>query len=206
MSRRLKIAGCVESLGGSLRRHDQAAQLVEFAVALPLLVVFVVGIFDFSSAFTLKLKLTNLARNAARIAAAGPISDVQPGSTPVSVMDAFYVIDNYLQANSINDCSVSSTPTGAGVTWTFTGTGSGCPTAGLTIVVNRGYYFPATSATILAISCTSSSPNGATAVIATCVSIQYPYPWKFGRAASLLGNNATLPTRISTVAIALNEN
>jgi hypothetical protein len=179
---------------------------VEFAVALPLLVVFVVGIFDFSSAFTLKLKLTNLARNAARVAAAGPISDVQPGSTPVSVMDAFYVIDNYLQANAINDCSVSSTPTGAGVTWTFIGTGSGCPAAGLTIVVNRGYYFPAIGATIPAINCASLSPNGATAVIATCVSIQYPYPWKFGRAASLLGNNATLPSQISTVAIALNEN
>lgn len=206
MSRRLKIAGCVESLGGSLRRHDHAAQLVEFAVALPLLVVFVVGIFDFSSAFTLKLRLTNLARNAARVAAAGPISDVQPGSTPISVMDAFYVIDNYLQASNINDCSVGNTPTGAGVTWTFTGTGSGCPAAGLTIVVNRGYYFPATGATMPAISCAPLSPNGATAVIATCVSIQYPYPWKFGRAASLLGNNATLPVQISTVAIALNEN
>ena len=206
MSRWRQIPGFLESLGGSLRRHDNAAQLVEFAVALPLLVVFVVGIFDFSSAFTLKLKLTNLARNAARVAAAGPISDVQAGSTPVSVMDAFYVIDNYLQANNINDCSLNNTPTGAGVTWTFTGTGSGCPTAGLTVVVNRGYYFPATGATIPAISCASLSPNGATAVIATCVSIQYPYPWKFGRAASLLGNNATLPTQISTVAIALNEN
>lgn len=206
MSRRLQIPDCVERVGGSLRRHDHAAQLVEFAVALPLLVLFVVGIFDFSSAFTLKLKLTNLARSAARVAAAGPISDVQPGSTPISVMDAFYVIDNYLQANNINDCSLSSTPTGAGVTWTFTGTGSGCPAAGLTIVVNRGYYFPATGATMPAISCAALSPNGATAVIATCVSIQYPYPWKFGRAASLLGNNATLPTQISTVAIALNEN
>ena len=30
---------------------DHGAQLVEFAVALPLLVVFVVGIFDFSNAF-----------------------------------------------------------------------------------------------------------------------------------------------------------
>jgi Flp pilus assembly protein TadG len=207
VSRLLQIPGCFERWGRSLRRHDHAAQLVEFAVALPLLVLFVVGIFDFSSAFTLKLKLTNLARNAARVAAAGPISDVRPGSTPVSVMDAFYVVDNYLQANNINDCSVSSTPTGAVVVkWTFTGTGSGCPAAGLQIVVNRGYYFPATAATIPAISCESLSPSGATAVIATCVSIQYPYPWKFGRAASLLGNNASLPTQISTVAIALNEN
>ena len=58
-------------------RDDQAAQLVEFAVSLPLLVLFVVGIFDFSNAFTLKQKLTNVARDAARAAAAEPSSDLQ---------------------------------------------------------------------------------------------------------------------------------
>lgn len=196
----------VKSLGTSVRVEDRGAQLVEFAVALPLLVVFVVGIFDFSSAFTLKQRLTNLARDAARTAAADPSSDVQTGSTPVSVMDAFYLVDNYLQANSINDCGVTSTPTGAGLTWTFTANGNGCPTAGLRIVVNRGYYFPATGAITPAVSCAPISPNGVTAVIGTCVSIQYPYPWRFGRAASLLGNNFNLPTQISAVAIALNEN
>lgn len=196
----------VKSLGKSVRVEDRGAQLVEFAVALPLLVVFVVGIFDFSSAFTLKQRLTNLARDAARTAAADPSSDVQTGSTPVSVMDAFYLVDNYLQANSINDCGVTSTPTGAGLTWTFTANGNGCPTAGLRIVVNRGYYFPATGAITPAVSCAPISPNGVTAVIGTCVSIQYPYPWRFGRAASLLGNNFNLPTQISAVAIALNEN
>ena len=205
MIRRLQIPSCIESLGGSLRRHDHAAQLVEFAVALPLLVVFVVGIFDFSSAFTLKQRLTNLARDAARVAAADPSTDVQTGSTPVSVMDAFYVVDNYLQANNINDCGVTSTPAGSGLTWTFTANGNGCPAAGLKIIVNRGYYFPVTGATTPAITCVPLTPNGA-AVVATCVSIQYPYPWRFGRAASLLGNYATLPPQISTVAIALNEN
>src|SRR5579871_1785524 len=40
----------------ALWHQDSAAQLVEFAVTLPLLVVFVVGIFDFSGAFTLKQK------------------------------------------------------------------------------------------------------------------------------------------------------
>jgi hypothetical protein len=38
----------------SVRIDNRAAQLVEFAVSLPLLMVFVVGIFDFSNAFTLK--------------------------------------------------------------------------------------------------------------------------------------------------------
>lgn len=184
---------------------DKGAQLVEFAVALPLLVVFVVGIFDFSSAFTLKQRLTNLARDAARTAAGDPAGDVQSGATPVSVMDAFYLIHNYLIANNINDCGISSTPTAAGLTWTFTASGNGCSSA-LTITVNRGYYFPATGAALPAIGCQSQSPGTTTAVIGTCVSIQYPYPWKFGRAARLLGRNATLPAQISTVAVALNEN
>jgi len=185
---------------------DRGAQLVEFAVALPLLVVFVVGIFDFSSAFTLRLRLTTLARDAARTAAGDPASDVQSGATPVSVMDAFYLIDNYLQANNINDCGVSSTPTTSALTWTFAANGNGCPSAGLSIVVNRGYYFPATGSAVPAVTCQPQNPGGATAVIGTCVSIQYPYPWRFGKAASLLGRNASLPTQISTVAIALNEN
>ena len=201
-----QISRSLKSLAQSIRIEDRGAQLVEFAVALPLLVVFVVGIFDFSSAFTLKQRLTNLARDAARAAAADPSGDVETGSTPVSVMDAFYLVDNYLRANSINDCGVTNTPTGAGVTWTFTANGNGCPTAGMTIVVNRGYYFPATGAITPAISCAPISPNGGAAVIGTCVGIQYPYPWRFGRAASLLGNNFNLPTQISAVAIALNEN
>ena len=206
MNCQAQILGRLKSLGKSLRSEDRAAQLVEFAVALPLLVVFVVGIFDFSSAFTLKLRLTNLARDAARAAAADPSSDVETGATPVSVMDAFYLVDNYLRANGINDCGVTNTPTGAGLTWTFTANGNGCPTAGLTILVNRGYYFPATGAITPAISCAPISPSGGAAVIGTCVSIQYPYPWRFGRAASLLGSNFNLPTQISAVAIALNEN
>src|SRR5205809_5457764 len=40
----------------SLRSDAQGSQIVEFAVALPLLVVFVVGIFDFGNAFSLKHK------------------------------------------------------------------------------------------------------------------------------------------------------
>ncbi|MFZ0759119.1 MAG: TadE family protein, partial [Candidatus Sulfotelmatobacter sp.] len=60
---------------------DRAAQIVEFALSLPLLVVFVVGIFDFSGALTLKQKLTNAAREGARVAAADPANDLGGGSS-----------------------------------------------------------------------------------------------------------------------------
>src|SRR5258708_28557517 len=91
-------------------RSDRASQIVEFAVSLPLLVFFVVGIFDFSSALSLKQKLTNAAREGARVAAAGPFSDLgSPPATgvPASVSDAFQVVDNYLLSEKINDCGLA---------------------------------------------------------------------------------------------------
>jgi Flp pilus assembly protein TadG len=197
------------SLGKQLVGPDRAAQLVEFAVSLPLLVLFVVGIFDFSGAFTLKQKLTNVARDAARVAAADPAADIGnlTSGIPASVTDALKVIDSYLTANNLNDCGLASkTPSSSGVTWTYTIAPTGNPPCGITVTINRGYYFPVTSTTPPALNCQSQAPGGQTALIGTCVSIQYAYSWKFGRAAGLLGRNTTLPTDLSVVAVALNEN
>jgi Flp pilus assembly protein TadG len=188
-------------------RDARGAQLVEFAVALPLLVVFVVGIFDFSSAFTLKQKLTNISLDAARTAAADPANDLDT-SVPTSVYDAYYLIDNYLIANHINDCSLALPSGSSGaLTWKMTGTGGGCPSTGLTVTVNRGYYFPANVDTQnAALTCAGQSAGSQIAVVSTCVSIQYPYQWRFGKVASLLGRAATLPTTISAAGVAMNEN
>lgn len=195
-------------------RGDHASQLVEFAVTLPLLVVFVVGIFDFSGAFTLKQKLTNAARDAARAAAADPINDLS-AALPVAVTDAFYSVDQFLVANQISDCGINTSDVTITrpSTWTFTVAGSslnGCPSAGLTITINRAYYYSAGVATApVGTNCgATASPQSVsgTAVISTCVSIQYGYQWKFGRAASLLGPTPTLPGTISAVAVAMNEN
>ena len=188
---------------------DRAAQLVEFAVALPLLVVFVVGIFDFSNAFTLKEKLTNVARDAARAAASNPASDLN-SPAPVSVTNAFQDVDKYLLANNMSDCNaVLTSSSTATLTWTYSGT-TGCPGTGLVVIINRGYYFTAAAATQPAnVNCQPPAISGGPtqiAVIGTCVSIQYAYAWQFGRAASLLGTSATLPSQITAAAVAMNEN
>jgi Flp pilus assembly protein TadG len=191
-----------------LGRRDSGAQLVEFAVALPLLVVFVVGIFDFSNAFTLKQRLTNIARDAARASAGDPSNDLQTASLPISVVDVYYIIHNYMTANNLNDCGLtSSSATSSAMTWTFTASGNGCPSPGITITVNRAYYFPANSTPPApAAGCTSQSVGGGqTAVLATCVSIQYAYAWRFGQAASLLGFSEVLPAQITAAAVSLNE-
>lgn len=208
MIRALYLRICAR--GRQMWRRDGAAQLVEFAVSLPLLVLFVVGIFDFSGAFTQKQKLTNVAREAARVAAGDPAGDVgNPNSAvvPASVRHAFKVVDSYLTANQLNDCGLSTkTPTASGVTWTYTIAPSGTPPCGITLIINRGYVFPANSTTPPAVTCGSQTLGGQTALVGTCVSIQYAYPWKFGRAASLFGRNTFLPTEISAVAVAFNEN
>jgi Flp pilus assembly protein TadG len=189
--------------------RECGAQIVEFAVALPLLVVFVVGIFDFSGAFTLKQKLTNLARDAARVAAADPASDVASPSTtlPTSVTDAYLLIVNYFTTNQLNNCGLNSSSTNSGTTWTFTATGNGCPSPGLKIIINRGYYFPESSSTVApTVNCTAQPPGSQTAVIGTCVSIQYAYQWRFGNVDSLLGSSPVLPPALSATAVAMNEN
>lgn len=191
---------------------QRAAQLVEFAVSLPLLVLFVVGIFDFSGAFTLKQKLTNVTRDAARVAAAGPSNDLgsafTSGSAPASVVDAFNVVDNYLAANQMNDCGVkaSNVSSAGNLTWQYQVNPSIGSPCGITLIINRGYMFPMVGGTVPSATCSSQTIGSQTAVVATCISLQYTYPWKFGHVVSLLGSTTTLPSQISAVAVALNEN
>lgn len=191
----------------SLRAGCEAAQLVEFAVSLPLLVVFVVGIFDFSSAFTLKQKLTNTARDAARAAASETITDLS-SNPPLSVSDAFWVVESYFSSSKLDDCGIVGTsPAATGTTWTYSAKGGKCVGNGLVITINRGYYFPASNASAPPdVTCTPQSVSGTTAIVATCVSIQYGYGWRFGRAANLLRSTPLLPANITAVSVAMNEN
>lgn len=174
--------------------------MVEFAVSLPLLVVFVVGIFDFSGAFTLKQKLTNAARDAARAAASDPATDLSnAASTPASVLDAFQVANNYLATNGLNSCgvTVSNVSLQTGLTWGATS--SGCPpTPGLvSISINRGFFG--------APQMVGGTP---TKVVQTQVTINYAYAWHFNRVITLLSNTASYAgiSTLSVSATAMNEN
>jgi Flp pilus assembly protein TadG len=185
-------------LSATLWRGDAASQIVEFAVSLPLLAVFVVGIFDFSGAFTLKQKLTNAAREGARAAAAGPANDLaNAAGVPASVTDAFWVVDNYLNSEQINDCGLSpATVIASTMIWTYSAKGNGCPVTGngITLTINRG--------------CVTQSVGVTTVnIVSTCVALKYSYKWRFNSVITLLVP-ATYQgvTDISTSAAALNEN
>lgn len=187
-------------LGRLLRRwnDDGASQIVEVALSLPLLVLFVVGIFDFSSAISLKQKLTNAAREGARVAASDPANDMGTATVPVSVMDAYWVVDNYLQSEKISDCGLTSALPSktSGLTWMGIATGAPCTsTSGLILTINRGKVTRETLSTTSTVD-----------VITTVVTIQYPYNWRFGGVVGLVGGRFIGPTSITTSAAALNEN
>lgn len=166
----------------SLLRETEAAALIEFAVALPLLVVLVVGIFDFGAAFNLKQELNNAVREGARFGAAQPSNDISPTNLKPPSVDAIrLLVDSYLQTAHINDCGLSgvSEPSqGGGMTWVYN-TSSGCPGT-LTLIISRAWPV-------------SVTPVNQSTVITlfTTVQISYPFKWHFNNVIQLLVPGAT---------------
>jgi hypothetical protein len=175
---------------------SQASQLVEFAVALPLLVVLVVGIFDFGTALNLKHQLSNVADDAARFGASLPMSDLE-GSTspppPGTVYAIASLINSYMETALINDCSLN-VPATTGAPFSWTTQGSGCGSSTLSITIDRAYMFQSCSKT----SCMD--------VLCTRVVISYPYQWHFGSVVQLLVPGATYGSTIQIAAQAIMPN
>jgi Flp pilus assembly protein TadG len=182
----------------SMWPDDRASQIAEFALSLPLLVFFVIGIFDFSNALALKQKLVNAARESARVAAADPASDLGNPSTtvPASVSDAEQVVDNYLISDNINDCGLSAAVASAlpNLEWKYTANAASCPGSGLTLDIQRGCKSIATSG------------GGTVNLIGTCVTLTYAYKWQFNNVASTLGWTGSGPSNLTALAGSFNEN
>jgi Flp pilus assembly protein TadG len=184
-----------------------ASSLAEFAISLPLLVVLVVGIFDFGGAFNLKQQLSNGMREAARFGASQPTNDLAAGTAPPTIDAVRYLVDAYLQANRINDCGLASAPIAAGgPPWTYTGTG--CALS-LTIAKDLPQAAQGTPQVCSLTATNYGAPNPIpTAHIAcTQVSISYPYQWHFNSVIQLLVPGARLGlTQITTGATVPNMN
>src|SRR3984893_4681306 len=102
----------------SLLREVQGAALLEFAIVLPLLMVFVVGIFDFSGAFNQKQKIEQAAQEGAIIAGAQPMSDIASGNgNPDSLQPIVTAVFNSLAASGVvpkGTCAPPFTPPHSG--------------------------------------------------------------------------------------------
>ena len=176
-----------------LSASTHGAQILELAVALPLLLVFVVGIYDFGQAFNTKEKLNFAARDAARFGSTQPTSDLSQ-SVPLSVAAIRDLVDADLVAAGINDCGLSAVTQTGSLVWTATGT---CPSsATFTLTIDRGFVV-------------APPPNASQLVqqISTHVDLQYPYQWQFSSVIGLLVPGASYAgtTMIDTDAFAANQ-
>ena len=161
-----------------LLRETEGSALLEFAIVLPLLMVFIVGIFDFSGAFNQKQKIEQAAQEGAIIAGAQPMSDIDPSNPgangPDSLQPVVRSVFNSLAGSGVlpNAKTGNCKPTGkyahlGNLKWKYTI--SSCPDD-LTIIIDRGLV-PA---------------PGPPAAVCTIVSITYPYHWRFNRVIQLL--------------------
>jgi Flp pilus assembly protein TadG len=184
-------------LRNSLWRNE-AAQIVELAVTLPLMVVLLVGIFDFGQAFNVKQRIGDAAREAARLAASQPTDDLGLGRPPSVDTIVSFILNNLTGANVLSGNAGSCTAAGATVahspgsfTWQYTV--NNCPQT-LTVTVNRALAIPYTSG--------GNTVN----VVASKVTVSYPYIWHFNSAIKLIvpSANYAATTPISVDAVLQN--
>jgi Flp pilus assembly protein TadG len=184
--------------------NTAASQIAEFAVSLPLLVVFIVGIFDFGTAFTLKQKLGTATQEAARVAANQVTNDLSTTSPlcngPASICSLRDTVANSLQSSNVPRCgldSANATQTGL-TTWTFSA-GTGC-TGTLLLTINRGFTYTT--------NLSAPFSNLPYTIEATQITLQYPYQWQFNKAIRLLepSANYAATSQLTSVAVMQNMN
>jgi len=168
-------------LAGLLWRRTEGAQLLEFAMVLPFLVVLAMGAFDFGAGFLMKQKLTNSAREGARIASQLSQIDVTSTNCPSTGAAAPCTVDAvrdavvaYMQNAGLDTSSIAASPTKTGpMEWTYSNSG-GQPI----ILIDRGYVV--------------TDPGGAV-ILSNRVVVSYPYNWSFAQIAKILSASASFP-------------
>ena len=156
--------------------ETKAAQLVELAFVLPLLVVLGVGFADFGRAYNLKQKLNNAAREGARIAIDQPQIDLSQ-TNPLTIQVIAEAVDNYLTGENVDTSLIDlSQPCLADTAlrrWAYCQSG----TSDQVLVIERNYIV--------------SGPSGI--IVSTRVTLNYPYSWSFSQIIKLLVPSASYP-------------
>lgn len=161
---------------------DAGSQVVELAVVLPLLVVIVVGIFDFGEAFNTKQKLHSAARETVRFTANLNPADLTQGANASSISAARMVTYSFLTTAKLDTCGLDvANPSYYNYAWTYTAS-AGCP-APLVLVIERAV--PVMS--------------GEKVLIGSRVTITYPFRWRFNLVVPLIAPKAKYPGSVFTL-------
>jgi len=160
---------------------------VEFALVLPVLLLLFTGLLDFATAYNLKQKLNNAAREGARLASSQSTADLTLAAPP-SVQVVRDAVVTYLTNAGADTSFIGSTMTAAGpFAWSYYSSG----TYGLKIERE----FPITGTVV------GTTP-------ASRVTLNYPYNWSFGfnRIITFVVPSASYPTTVSISTDAVMEN
>jgi Flp pilus assembly protein TadG len=172
------------------------SQLLEFALALPFLLVMVVGIIDFGQAYNLKQKLNDAAREGTRFAVQLSCSDCTQ-TAPATTQALENSIVSYLTTVGVDVCGLTGTtaPTVGPQTyasWTFTSPQACTGTsANFTIEIDRGNTFV---------------NSGGAVVPSTQIILNSPYAWTFNRIVGLLPGTGTYQAVSSISSSAVMQN
>jgi Flp pilus assembly protein TadG len=163
---------------GPRLKDERGSALLEFAITLPLLVVFVVGIYDFSGALNQKQKIEQAAQEGAIIAGAQPMSDIATTTAdPDSLHPVVTAVLNSLVGSGVvpnGTCTPPGTASGPiGLAWSYTisGCSSAYPTDTLVVKINRGWV---------------PGVAGTANTVGTRLTVTYPYHWRFNSVIQLL--------------------
>jgi Flp pilus assembly protein TadG len=167
--------------------ETEGAQLLEFALSLPILLVFLVGIVQFAGAFTLKQKMANAAREGARIMVSNILAGSGCGGSNCSAQAAVGAIANYMTNEGVDSSCINpgSLASSGNQTWTAT-----CGN-GISLTINHQYVY---------------TPSGGTPVTGTEVTVTYPYTWFFNDIIKLIvpGANLSFPNSLTETAVMQN--
>lgn len=158
---------------GSLKSiaESEGAELLEFALALPLILVMLAGLLDFANAYHLNQKLANAAREGARVASSEPMSDITQTS-PDTVRAVKEDVTTYLKNAGVNTSFIGTSmaackdPSGNTISfcWQYMSTSK----YGLRI--ERNYQIPGDP----------NNPGSGTYITGNKVTLMCPYNWTFG--------------------------
>lgn len=190
----------------------RGSQIAEFAVTVPLLALFAVGVIDFSGAFTIQQKMNSAAQEGALVASSQPTFDLVIGQTvplpppSIQAIEKAVFLDledqNVLPGAIFNTLGCGTSPNVAasstGPSWTYTITG--CPGT-LTITIDRACVVPVGS------SPGNCSPVSSTSekLIFSHVQITYPYSLQFNGVFQLIGGSSAGQIVVTSDAYSANE-
>ncbi|MGB9235003.1 MAG: TadE/TadG family type IV pilus assembly protein [Terriglobales bacterium] len=181
--------------------ESEGSAILEFAIALPLLVVFTIGIYDFSAAFDEKQKIEQAAQEGAIVAGAQPtsdlFSDLTANANPPSLQPVASAVLNSLAGSGVTTaaCAPGAPSAPSGLTWTYTisGCSSAYPSDNLVIAINRGWVCSSIWPTPGTGRCASAPPEA----VGTTVTITYSYHWRFSSVIQFLVPGASYAAQTS---------